>query len=128
MLYAVDITIPANTSKDDPYTLDLPITAGVLLRAHIRWRWGSGNLCGIRLLWAELALLPRTLGEWIVSSPYPYEFMMEHAITDVPTSVKIEAYNLDDTYAHNVWVGLELSRGAFSPGWRWLLGELAGMT
>ena len=110
MLFCQDINIPPNTTPDAPYRTFIDVTTGNIKIISVRFRYGSANLCGVRLLYAEFQFCPLSMGEWIVSSPYPYEFEGGFLIEDVPHQITVECYNLDDTFNHHVLVGMDIVR------------------
>jgi len=114
MLYSKEIRIPANTSKNDPLGVILDVVEGTVKRVWVRWYWGSGNLCGCRLVRGGSQVWPTSLTEWFLSSPYPLTFEEAYPVTDEPLEINIEAYNLDDTYSHTVWVGVLVLRQTLS--------------
>jgi len=110
MLYSKEISIPPNTIKTAPLTTYLDVVEGTVKQVWVRWYWGSGNLCGCRLFRGGFQLWPLSLTEWFLSSPYPFSFEEAYQITDEPLELKIEAYNLDDTFPHTVWLAVLVLR------------------
>lgn len=115
MHYTKGLTIPSETSEDSPIRTTLVLTEGVIRKLWVRWRWGSANLCGVRILYHEFQYWPLTLLEWYPSSVHPLEFTEEFPIGSEPYELTIEAYNDDDTFPHNVWVAVELRRERIAP-------------
>jgi len=110
MLYSKEIEIPPNTTRFDPLAVILDVVEGTVKRVWVRWYWGSGNLCGCRLTRGGSQVWPTSLTEWFLSSPYPLTFEEAYPIPDEPLEITVEAYNLDDTFAHTVWVGVLVLR------------------
>jgi len=48
--------------------------------------------------------------QWFVSSIEDTVFDENFEVDDVPHVLRIEAYNLDDTFSHNVWVACSILR------------------
>jgi len=114
MLYSVEYSIPANTSKESPARIRLPATWGVATQVWVRWRFGSGNLCGARIFYQESQLWPRSLGEWLPSANESMEWSEWFEISDFPTEFEVECYNLDDTFAHTLFVAVNVQRPSVS--------------
>jgi len=110
MLYSVEISISPNTPRDDPVVTGLEVVSGVVKRVWVRWRWGSANLCGCRISRWGSQLWPRTLNQWFPSSILDTTFDESYPVDAEPLEFRIEAYNLDDTYPHTLWVALSLLR------------------
>lgn len=115
MLYSITMTIPANTPILTPTRATLKVSEGVIERVWVRWRWGSANLCGVRMMHQEFQYWPMTGSEWFPSSVHPFEFAESLDIVDEIGELVIEGYNLDDTYPHTVWVAFDIIRKGGDP-------------
>lgn len=124
MLFALDIPIPANTAKTAIRASDLQLCAGVIKRCWVRWRYGSANLCGCRILRESRQIWPSNPTQWFVSSPADTVWDEYYELSDVPYSLSIEGYNLDDTYPHSLWVAFSVMRPTLSEKFMWLLEQL----
>lgn len=110
MLFSKSIVIPANTSKALPLITKIPICEGLLNRVWVRWRWGSGNLCGCRILYESFQVWPLSMTEWFVSNVQDIVFDESFRVDDVPHVCRVESYNLDDTFPHTLWVAFAILR------------------
>lgn len=124
MLYSKVVTVPAQTVMAVPQIETLKVTNGIIRHIWVRWRYGSGNLCGVRLRCEGFVHWPLTLGEWFPSTPYPLEFDESFPVETEPYQVLVEAYNLDDVYTHDVWIAVLVSRYHGVPGFEALLDYL----
>ncbi len=116
MIYSLSVTIPPNTQADNPIQETIECAQGLITRVHVRWRWGSANLCGVQLAHSGFKQWPLTIGEWFPSNPSPLEFPERYSIAVRPFALTLRAYNLDDTYEHTVWVGVVVEQPVYSPG------------
>ena len=114
MLYSVSLVVDPNTSLVAPVGQSLKVTEGFVRRVWVRWRWGSGNLCGARILRASQQIWPNTPRQWFPSGSIVYEFPEDYEVADFPYSFDIEAYNLDTTFSHELWVAFLVLRPEFS--------------
>ena len=126
MFYSASLTIPANTTILSPTRVLLPVSSGIVRRVWVRWRWGSANLCGVRMLYQEFQHWPLSGSEWFPSSPIPLDFADALPVAQEPLELAIEGYNLDDTYPHTVWVAFEILRERGDPILLAILNELRG--
>jgi hypothetical protein len=110
VFFAQEWLIPANTPVDDPYHQTFQVCEGVVRKVWVRWRYGVGNLAGCRILRGEFQVWPLTIGEWLSSSHHPIEFEEDYSIGDVPFYLDVYAYNLDDTFDHRLFLGVEILR------------------
>jgi len=124
MFFPKTIPIPLLTTQAAPLRTTVEATAGTLMRIWVRWRWGIGNLGGCRILYQGFQHWPLSLGEWFPSSDASLDFEVDMEITGDPAEFVVEAYNLDDSYPHTLWVAFNILR----PGPAALTaGELAEM-
>lgn len=110
MLFVARLEIPANTAKLNYSRILIPACEGTVVRVVVRWRWGSGSLCGCRVRYSEYQVWPRSKAQWFVSSVHEYNFEELLEITDHPHFFALEAYNLDDTFPHTVEVAINILR------------------
>jgi len=110
MLFSKSIVISAQTSKAIPLVTTFPICEGVMKRVWVRWRWGSANLCGCRVLYESFQVWPLSMTEWFVSNVLDMVFEEDFEIDDVPHELRIEAYNEDDTFPHTLWIACSILR------------------
>jgi len=126
MFYSAQVSIPAQTLAMTPYSTQLVLSEGVIRRVWVRWRFGSGNLCGVRILQATFQYWPLSIGEWFPSTVHPLEFEEYHALVNSPYTLDIEGYNTDDVHSHEVWIGVLVSRVKAVPGLIDLINYMAG--
>ena len=113
MLFAKCIPISANTLKASPLVTMIPICEGVIKRVWVRWRWGSGGLCGCRILYGSFQVWPLSMTQWFVSNVQDMAFDENMSIADVPHEFRIESYNDDDTFPHTLMVAFSILREGF---------------
>lgn len=124
MLLSQSIIIAPKTSQETPQVNTLHILPGTVATLVVLFRYGSGNLCGVRIYHAEVQRWPYIPGEWVPSSPYLYEFAEDLSIDTEPYELRIETYNLDDTFPHSVWIALVLRDVIDNENVRWLKEQL----
>lgn len=114
MIYSVELTIPANTTTASPAEADLAVAWGVVTQLWVRWRWGPGNLCGVKVLRENLQVWPSSGGKWFPSTPGEMTWQDYYNVGDVPFFFTVQGYNLDDTFPHTVYVAVNLQRPSIS--------------
>jgi hypothetical protein len=112
MFFVKEVTVPPNTSKDNPLLFTIQVSAGTVRHVWVRWRWGSANLCGVQIYHASILRWPYSKGEWLMSSQYPLDFDEEFLIPTVPYFFEGKTFNLDSDYSHTVWLGFVILREA----------------
>ena len=110
MIVTATVTVSANTSLALPQRSALTLPAGVLRHWWVGWRYGVADLAGLRVLYRESQALPWTIGEYLPAFDGVLEFPDELDVWESPRELIIETYNLDDTYAHTVWLAAYIDR------------------
>lgn len=108
MFFSAALAIPASTLESGPVRKTFKITAGLITRVWVRWRYGSANLCGVRIKRGEFQYWPLSIGSWFPSSPQGLEFAERHWVLTGAYELTVEGYNKDDTFEHTVWVAFEM--------------------
>jgi hypothetical protein len=93
------------------YILNLP--KGAIQRIWIEYPKGCAGLVGFQLWREARQIFPLPYGVWLRSDGITLSFAFTHEIVTNPFWVEIRAYNLDDTYQHTIWIGLEM-RGLYA--------------
>lgn len=103
------LAIPKNTAQDSytSYTLILPI--GRINNIWLEYPKGCAGLAGIQVWRGARQIFPLPEGVWLRSDGYTFRFPFTHLIDSEPYEVEMRGYNLDDTYQHTIWIGLEMS-------------------
>jgi len=124
MFFCRSLTIPPNTPLGATARGSLRICEGVITHVWVRWYWGSGNLCGLRVLYNEFQFWPLSIGTWFPSAPEMLDFEEGIPVETEPFTLVLDGYNLDDTYPHTVWVAVNVRRLTVSENLRQLLQDL----
>lgn len=103
------LSIPENTSQFEyvSYTLLLPI--GRINKIWVEFPLGCAGLAAVQLWRGVQQIFPLPSGNWLRSHNSVLNFAFTHEINTEPYEVEIRGYNLDDTYNHTIWIGLEMS-------------------
>ncbi len=104
--YSKVITVPKNTSQNNPFKDTLDIQFGVIHRVHVSIPSGHAGLTGVRLLKSIHQIAPTSGSEWFTGDDSKIEYNEYIEIPEGPFSLNIEAYNEDDTYDHTFIVGV----------------------
>jgi len=110
VIYQTELVIPPNTPVYAPVEGTLGVTVGVVTRVWVRWRWGAGSLCGVKIFREALQVWPTSLGLWFPSTTHDTTWEENYHVADVPLEFVIRAYNLDDTFSHKVYIAVNVQR------------------
>lgn len=106
MLYSLTETIASGGTVDTPERHVLTVTRGIITRVVIRWRWGSADLCGSRILYHETPVWPLSRNSWVPSFPEPIDLAEFYVLDSEPYELAVEAYNTDAEWDHAIWVAV----------------------
>lgn len=106
MRYACSLTIPANTLESEPYEETLGLPYGSIKQVFVLHPSGSIGLAHLQVFYQTRQIIPATPGESFVGNGTVRSFPDNIPIHEPPYGVVIRGWNLDDTYAHTVYVEL----------------------
>lgn len=104
MLYAWDITVPANTLQADPLEQLLKLTHGVITKVSVKYPAGCHGLVQVRLLHEESPLVPLNKDTWLTADDEAVETPEYFELDTQPFALKFVGVNNDDTYPHTITV------------------------
>jgi len=108
MLFAFDITIPANTLESAPTLETLKIAAGVITNIAIKFPSGCHGLVKVRIRHEETQIYPIPRGEWVTGDdetvPAEYYYDMGKASKEL----EFIAISPDTTYDHTITVRITI--------------------
>lgn len=108
MFYCWDITIPANTSKEEPHEQWLKVGNGVVTRVDIKFPAGCHGMVKIRLLQEESQKIPLSEDEWVTGDGETVRAETYIELLDVPYKLKLRACSPDTDYDHIITVRIEV--------------------
>ncbi len=102
MFYDKTLTIPANTLEAGVVSEKLVCTHGVVHRVEVEFPKGCSGLAYFRVKVSEHQIWPTNPGEWFRSDDHAIGFNEYFQFYDSPYELKLEGYNLDDSYSHSI--------------------------
>ena len=109
--------IPANTTEDDKIVMECPISLGIITDVYIGFPAGCTSfdepsqttfrLARCRLKRGESNIIPRSPSDYIAAD----DFVVHAGPVNFPVLtgdaiLSWELWNLDDTYPHELWMGV----------------------
>lgn len=110
MLFSKEITIPAETSKEEYYSEDIKIAMGKVRKVFVLIPVPSAWCVGVQIWYASWQVWPTSRTEWLSGGVAFIEFEENLEIDQPPLHFEARCYNEDTVNDHKVWVGLSVLR------------------
>jgi len=104
MFYSHALTIPAQTTKDDPEDYDLQVTAGLLHRVEVEFPSGCAGLAHLVIIRWGSQLFPTNPQGNFASDGRAIAFDDYYMLEAAPYLLRLRGWNDDDSYSHTVTV------------------------
>jgi hypothetical protein len=110
MLFAAEINVPADTSKDDPYLVVLPVRKGTVKRLIATIAVPSAWAVGFQVWHGKFQVWPTTDDQWIAGGHINLDLEENYEIDQPPLEFDLLCYNEDDQNDHKIWIGFSVLR------------------
>ncbi len=95
------LTVPKGTPERLPASVEVSVGVSYIIGGEVQIPGGAAGLVGVRLFTRRFPVFPADSG-WIQGNDLIAPFSGRYPMEGPPYLVRLEAYNLDDTYAHTV--------------------------
>lgn len=109
MYFVYPLTIPAQTTQDDPVIAMMGLCYGTIMRVRVLFPPGPCGLAHMQIYRYEHQLYPTTPGASFAWDDTVIEFTDSYPLLGVPFEVKLLGWNTDDSYPHTIEVHLEVA-------------------
>jgi len=106
MDYVYDFTLPANTPVTSPTLHRFTLPYGEVIGVRVYFPPGCAGLAYVRVLHDELQVWPSNPEYWYHGDGIQIAFAESHNLSEDLNYLKLEGWNLDDTYPHTPIIGL----------------------
>lgn len=106
MFYEYNLTVPKNTAETSPKTKSMKVWAGVVHRVAVMFPNGPSGLLRCRIMQGSHTLWPSNPDGYFGTDGETVDFLEYFEIESRSIKFRLEAWNLDDTYEHSVFVRL----------------------
>ena len=103
--YFVKLDIPANTTEADKVVEKVQAIKGIVHKILVIFPPGSAGLAHVRVRDGNHPIAPSSLADNFSGDNLQIEYNDFYEISEWPKTLSVEGWNLDDTYAHSVFVG-----------------------
>ena len=100
MLFQASITIPKNTTFQDPTVVTFKIALGIITKIMVRPRPGHASLAHLVILHHESQIAPSTRDMNLHGDSWPIDWEEYYESYQPPYELKLKGWNEDDTYPH----------------------------
>ena len=104
MLFAWDVTIPANTLESAPTLETLKLSAGVITNISVKFPAGCHGLVHIRLRHEEAQIYPVPRGEWVTGDGETVPAEYHYDLGKASKELEFVGHSEGTSYAHVVTV------------------------
>ncbi len=123
MSYTESLTLPKNTTSENPMAVDVSIQPMIIDRMEITFPSGCVGLVGVRFKYQSRVIFPYNPDSWYKGNGQTVVFSPNIELKEVPLMLTVEGYNDDDTYQHTVYIVIDVEfKGGFWDMWKTLLG------
>jgi hypothetical protein len=114
MDYWVEKETPANTAKSDALETEIELVPGTITEVWIFHPPGCFGLAYATIVEGIHQLYPTNSENAYHGDGYPMQFKDNYDLKS-PANLKLITWNLDDTYAHSVYVRITILHAKYSP-------------
>jgi len=110
MDYSYAVSTPKSTAKADAVKTELELSVGTISRVFMQHPEGCQGLAYASIWEGGHQLWPTNPDETYHGNDVPFDFPEEYELKG-PAKLTLKTWNLDDTYAHLVFVRVTILRG-----------------
>lgn len=113
MQFSYNLEIPANTPETEPEIQVCQLSYGTISRVFVCFPPGPKGLAHVVIKRYESQVWPTNPTASFAWDDFVFVIEDEFDLETAPFSVKLEGWNLDDTYPHTITVMFNVLRGAY---------------
>lgn len=102
MFYDFTVTVPHNTSQENPVEQICPVTAGAVHRVSVQFPRGTYARVHIQIRYHEFQVWPTNPDGSLNADGYPLEWDESYPIDTDPFEFKVIAWSTADTYDYDI--------------------------
>ena len=103
-VWPINITIPANTSQDNPLEKELEVEGDYLTKIEVLFPSGCTCLAGLQVRYGAELIVPAEEGTWLVGDNETVRVEMTWPLPERKAKLTFLAYNEDELYPHTLYI------------------------
>lgn len=115
MFFDFDLTVPANTSKDNPVTLVCPVILGTITQAVVFIPPGSNGLAHLKIQWGLRQLFPSNEEGDFSQAGIALAWPENISLDAEPAELRMVGWNDDDTFDHTLHFSVAMQPASSTP-------------
>lgn len=108
MFVFTEIDLPANTPETAPIETTIPIPPGIIDFIEVSFPSGCVRLARLRVFYHTVQIVPYNGDQSLAYDDYVSRINLGYEVTENPTELLIKSWNLDDTYTHQLTIGINI--------------------
>jgi len=105
------LTVPPQTPESEAVIERIPLTRGSIRSIMVAFPPGCCALCHVQVFDKGWQLVPWTPGESLAWDDYVFDLLQNYPLVAEPYELTVKAWNDDDSYEHNIFVGVLMEEG-----------------
>ena len=106
-LYQVELTVPPNTTTDNPIETTVTIEKKVITRIEVQTRPGQFSQAGVAIFYGIEQISPETEGQWHKGNGEIIVDNINWICPEVPCNLIIKGYNNCELFEHTFIIRIE---------------------
>jgi hypothetical protein len=100
--YSKALTLPANTPADGPVEAQIGMSPGIVTYVALQFPAGCAGLAHARILRSGSQVWPGNINSSFAANNYVLSWTDDYDLMDLPHSLTLQGWNLDDTFPHTL--------------------------
>jgi hypothetical protein len=100
MIYEAAITLPANTPRAAPVSLDIPVNPGTVKQVEVFFPPGCAGLAHLTIWYWERQVWPGNPDGYFTGDGQALVFPEDMPVGGMPLVFRVQGWNEDDTFDH----------------------------
>lgn len=110
-----DVVIPPGTLESEPVKQTIKLSKGLIDYIEVAFPYGCCRLAHIQVFYHTVQILPLNHDNDLAYDDYVFKVNMQYPIKTEPYDVEVFAWNDDDTFPHEINIGVNVIQDEEQP-------------